>query len=195
MPELERDAGRLTFKLVYYGPAQGGKTTNLMQLHDRVGAEMKGELMTLETQHDRTLFFDLLPLGFRLRLGTLRRGLGRQGHGRFCRCRGRRRLRGRFLRSGRRCGGTALRRGHRQGDHVDVGYRGFVLMKRGQELPVSDDQEHDQVADEGYDEHPPRSRVAAPQSFFHCRCGDSVTMPRRSTPAPLIWAMILTTSP
>ncbi|NMG28742.1 GTP-binding protein [Aromatoleum evansii] len=65
MPELERDAGRLTFKLVYYGPAQGGKTTNLMQLHDLVGAEMKGELMTLETQHDRTLFFDLLPLGFR----------------------------------------------------------------------------------------------------------------------------------
>lgn len=65
MPDLERDAGRLTFKLVYYGPAQGGKTTNLMQLHDLVGAELKGELMTLETQHDRTLFFDLLPLGFR----------------------------------------------------------------------------------------------------------------------------------
>jgi len=65
MPELERDAHRLTFKLVYYGPAQSGKTTNLMQLHDLVGAEMKGELMTLETQHDRTLFFDLLPLGFR----------------------------------------------------------------------------------------------------------------------------------
>ncbi|AKU12248.1 mutual gliding motility protein A [Azoarcus sp. CIB] len=65
MPELDREAGRLTFKLVYYGPAQGGKTTNLMQLHDLVGAEMKGELMTLETQHDRTLFFDLLPLGFR----------------------------------------------------------------------------------------------------------------------------------
>jgi len=64
MPELEREAGRLTFKFVYYGPAQGGKTTNLMQLHDLVGAEMKGELMTLETQHDRTLFFDLLPLGF-----------------------------------------------------------------------------------------------------------------------------------
>ena len=65
MPELEREAGRLTFKLVYYGPAQGGKTTNLMRIHDLVGAEMKGELMTLETQHDRTLFFDLLPLGFR----------------------------------------------------------------------------------------------------------------------------------
>ncbi|MFC5300118.1 GTP-binding protein [Azospira restricta] len=69
MPEFERDAGRLTFKLVYYGPAQGGKTTNLMQLHELAGAQMKGELMTLETQNDRTLFFDLLPLGFRTAAG------------------------------------------------------------------------------------------------------------------------------
>ncbi|HJV27185.1 MAG TPA: GTPase domain-containing protein [Aromatoleum sp.] len=69
MPELERDANRLTFKLVYYGPAQGGKTTNLMCLHDVADAQMKGELMTLETQHDRTLFFDLLPLGFRAASG------------------------------------------------------------------------------------------------------------------------------
>lgn len=69
MPELEREANRLTFKLVYYGPAQGGKTTNLMQLHELAGAQMKGELMTLETQHDRTLFFDLLPLGFRTDTG------------------------------------------------------------------------------------------------------------------------------
>ena len=73
MPEFEQEANRLTFKLVYYGPAQSGKTTNLMQLHDLVGAEMKGELMTLETQNDRTLFFDLLPLGFRAASGlTLR---------------------------------------------------------------------------------------------------------------------------
>lgn len=69
MPEFEREANRLTFKLVYYGPAQGGKTTNLMQLHELAGAPMKGELMTLETQHDRTLFFDLLPLGFRTASG------------------------------------------------------------------------------------------------------------------------------
>jgi len=73
MPEFEPEANRLTFKLVYYGPAQSGKTTNLMQLHDLVGAEMKGELMTLDTQNDRTLFFDLLPLGFRTASGlTLR---------------------------------------------------------------------------------------------------------------------------
>ncbi|NMG76923.1 GTP-binding protein [Aromatoleum diolicum] len=69
MPEFERETNRLTFKLVYYGPAQGGKTTNLMQLHELAGAQMKGELMTLETQHDRTLFFDLLPLGFRTASG------------------------------------------------------------------------------------------------------------------------------
>lgn len=71
MPELEQEARRLTFKLVYYGPAQGGKTTNLMQLHDLVAPQLKGELMTLETQHDRTLFFDLLPLGFRAPSGLL----------------------------------------------------------------------------------------------------------------------------
>lgn len=71
MPELEQEVRRLTFKLVYYGPAQGGKTTNLMQLHDLVAPQLKGELMTLETQHDRTLFFDLLPLGFRAPSGLM----------------------------------------------------------------------------------------------------------------------------
>jgi signal recognition particle receptor subunit beta len=62
MPEL--DGARLTFKLVYYGPAKSGKTTNLMRLHDLVAPQLKGELMTLDTQGDRTLFFDLLPMGF-----------------------------------------------------------------------------------------------------------------------------------
>jgi hypothetical protein len=42
-----------------------------MRLHDRARPEMKGELMTLETQSDRTLFFDLLPLGFRAPSGLL----------------------------------------------------------------------------------------------------------------------------
>jgi len=77
MPEL--DARRLSLKLVYYGPAQSGKTTNLMRLHDVLAPERRGEIMTLETQNDRTLFFDLLPLGFaapsgvqvRLRLFTV----------------------------------------------------------------------------------------------------------------------------
>ncbi|MDP2795458.1 MAG: GTPase domain-containing protein [Sulfurisoma sp.] len=69
MPDIEND--RLTFKLVYYGPAQSGKTTNLMRLHDLLAPELKGEMMTLETQGDRTLFFDLLPLGFRAASGLL----------------------------------------------------------------------------------------------------------------------------
>lgn len=56
--------GRLTFKLVYYGPAQSGKTTNLARLHELLAPEQKGAMMSMETQNDRTLFFDLLPLGF-----------------------------------------------------------------------------------------------------------------------------------
>lgn len=64
-------AGKLTLKIVYYGPAQGGKTTNIMRLHDQARSEMIGEIMTLETQHDRTLYFDLLPLGFRAPSGLL----------------------------------------------------------------------------------------------------------------------------
>lgn len=69
MPDSED--GRLSFKLVYYGPAQSGKTTNLLRLHDLLSPELKGEMMTLETQDDRTLFFDLLPLGFRAPSGLL----------------------------------------------------------------------------------------------------------------------------
>ncbi|TXI77491.1 MAG: GTPase [Dechloromonas sp.] len=69
MPERSGDS--LTFKLVYYGPAQSGKTTNLLRLHDLLAPALKGEMMTLETQGDRTLFFDLLPLGFRAPSGLL----------------------------------------------------------------------------------------------------------------------------
>lgn len=71
MAEFDEDNGWLTLKLVYYGPAQSGKTTNLMHLHDLLRPELKGELMTMETQNDRTLFFDLLPLGFRASTGLL----------------------------------------------------------------------------------------------------------------------------
>jgi signal recognition particle receptor subunit beta len=67
----ESDARHLSFKLVYYGPAQSGKTTNLFRLHDQLAPELKGELMTMETKDDRTLFFDLLPLGFRAPSGLL----------------------------------------------------------------------------------------------------------------------------
>jgi signal recognition particle receptor subunit beta len=71
MAEYDEVNRKLTIKLVYYGPAMSGKTTNLMRLHDLLSPDMKGEIMTLETQNDRTLFFDLLPLGFRMPSGWL----------------------------------------------------------------------------------------------------------------------------
>jgi signal recognition particle receptor subunit beta len=55
----------LTIKLVYYGPALSGKTTNLQALHKAAAPGASGRLMTLETRDDRTLFFDLLPLTFK----------------------------------------------------------------------------------------------------------------------------------
>jgi signal recognition particle receptor subunit beta len=64
----------VTLKLVYYGPALSGKTTNLQQLHQRMVNHAGSELVTLDTRDDRTLFFDLLPLefetqgGFKIRL-------------------------------------------------------------------------------------------------------------------------------
>lgn len=62
--QLDFSARELTVKLVYYGPALSGKTTNLRALHEASEAESVGRLMTLETRDDRTLFFDLLPLSF-----------------------------------------------------------------------------------------------------------------------------------
>ncbi len=71
MAELDEQNNRLTVKLVYYGPALSGKTTNLTRLHDLLVPQMKGEMMVLETEGDRTLFFDLLPLGFIASSGLL----------------------------------------------------------------------------------------------------------------------------
>jgi mutual gliding-motility protein MglA len=65
------DIASLTVKLVYYGPALSGKTTNLIYLHNHLQPQLAGELMTMETKDDRTLFFDLLPLGFRTPSGLL----------------------------------------------------------------------------------------------------------------------------
>ena len=62
--QLDFQARELTVKLVYYGPALSGKTTNLQAIHRLLSPEGRGRLMTLETRDDRTLFFDLLPLSF-----------------------------------------------------------------------------------------------------------------------------------
>ena len=72
MAEIQSiEDGKLTIKLVYYGPALSGKTTNLIYLHNHLQPELSGELMTMETKDDRTLFFDLLPLGFTTPTGVL----------------------------------------------------------------------------------------------------------------------------
>ena len=63
MADFDPGRNSLVIKLVYYGPALGGKTTNLTRLHDFLRPEMRGEMMVLDTQDDRTLFFDLLPMG------------------------------------------------------------------------------------------------------------------------------------
>ena len=55
----------IALKLVYYGPALSGKTTNLRALHQLTTEGARGRLMTLETKDDRTLFFDMLPLSFK----------------------------------------------------------------------------------------------------------------------------------
>jgi signal recognition particle receptor subunit beta len=69
--EYDTARNKLTVKLVYYGPALGGKTTSLMRLHDLLAPDKRGEIMTLETKNDRTLFFDLLPVGFTAPSGLL----------------------------------------------------------------------------------------------------------------------------
>jgi signal recognition particle receptor subunit beta len=52
----------IQFKIVFYGPALCGKTTNLAYIHTQVHDTHKGELVSLATAADRTLFFDFLPL-------------------------------------------------------------------------------------------------------------------------------------
>ncbi|HLP75741.1 MAG TPA: ADP-ribosylation factor-like protein [Candidatus Paceibacterota bacterium] len=64
MAILNPASKELQLKIVYYGPAMCGKTTNLVQVHDRVqtAAGSKGKLVSLATSSDRTLFFDFLPI-------------------------------------------------------------------------------------------------------------------------------------
>jgi signal recognition particle receptor subunit beta len=59
----------IALKIVYYGPALSGKTTNLQALFQRMDPSVRGRLMTLDTKDDRTLFFDMLPVFFRSESG------------------------------------------------------------------------------------------------------------------------------
>jgi mutual gliding-motility protein MglA len=65
---------QMAAKIVYYGPGLCGKTTNLRYIYEKTTPQSRGEMVSLETEADRTLFFDLLPLdvgvigGFKTRL-------------------------------------------------------------------------------------------------------------------------------
>ncbi|MCU0664514.1 MAG: gliding motility protein [Myxococcota bacterium] len=62
--QIDFEHREIQLKLVYYGPALSGKTTNLIYIHRACAPSSRGRLMTLETKDDRTLFFDVLPMQF-----------------------------------------------------------------------------------------------------------------------------------
>ena len=49
-------------KIVYYGPGLGGKTTNIQYVYQKTSGDAKGKIISLNTENERTLFFDFLPL-------------------------------------------------------------------------------------------------------------------------------------
>lgn len=53
---------QMVAKIVYYGPGLCGKTTNLKEIYKKTSSKSRGEMVSLETETDRTLFFDLLPM-------------------------------------------------------------------------------------------------------------------------------------
>ncbi len=79
MPVVNPLARELVFKIVYYGPGLGGKTTTLQYIHNATRPEHRGKMVSLATPVDRTLYFDFLPirvpnlrgLGVRLQLFTV----------------------------------------------------------------------------------------------------------------------------
>jgi hypothetical protein len=74
MPLVNHARREIHLKVVYYGPGLGGKTTNLEHIHAHTRPENRGKLISLMTESERTLFFDLLPMdigsfrGYRVRL-------------------------------------------------------------------------------------------------------------------------------
>lgn len=62
MPTVHHGRREILLKLVYYGPGLGGKTTNLEYIHAHSRPEFRGKLLSLTTESERTIFFDLLPV-------------------------------------------------------------------------------------------------------------------------------------
>ncbi len=59
---INRKLREINLKVVYYGPALSGKTTNLQYIHAKTNPKIRGELVSLKTRGDRTLYFDFLQL-------------------------------------------------------------------------------------------------------------------------------------
>ena len=62
MPFIDVKKQQLQCKIVYYGTGLGGKTTNLRFIHKQTDAQKRGKLLSLETETERTLFFDFVPI-------------------------------------------------------------------------------------------------------------------------------------
>lgn len=62
MANLNYAQQELNLKIVYYGPSLGGKTTNIRSIYAQLGRDRKGELLSLATDLDQTIFFDFLPV-------------------------------------------------------------------------------------------------------------------------------------
>jgi hypothetical protein len=54
--------GEVHLKIVYFGPALSGKTTNLEKIHEKISPKFRSDLTTIKTRDDRTLFFDFMQL-------------------------------------------------------------------------------------------------------------------------------------
>lgn len=73
MPFVNFATKEINCKIVYYGPGLSGKTTNIKWIYDHIKPENKGEMITLATETERTLFFDFVPIevsnvkGFKVR--------------------------------------------------------------------------------------------------------------------------------
>lgn len=71
---VNQSSKEITSKIVYYGPALSGKTTNIQYLYEVLDPTQRGKLLTISTEGDRTIFFDFMPIelgevkGFKLRL-------------------------------------------------------------------------------------------------------------------------------
>ncbi len=64
MVQINMSSREITLKVVYYGPALSGKTSNLQKLHEMMDEATRSHMLTLDTKDDRTLYFDFLPVEF-----------------------------------------------------------------------------------------------------------------------------------